>query len=333
MRKKNNGVGMCKKKNIIIKISLLLLFITLSGSLFSQEKTVPLKQKGIGCYSIDVVIDGEEADFLFDTGCSGLLLSKEFVAKIKNKKKLGIKTKSLIAGGKEEEGEIYLIKELHIGTDCFYNVLAEVPVKNEKRSHDMLLGWSVIGQFRSFGIENGILSYVLKDSLSLHYEYVEHYASLKFSVAKSSKDYNEIVKYLMQYYNDKGFTDESMYILGRCLLKLERYKEALPCFTSLYSRKYKYVDVVFHCFYSSMLLMEKHDANKYANKLIVTLLKENKLTENDLLKTKIAIPYLSFVYEWKAYVAEVDGDKELQKKYLKISKNLDYQSHSNKAKR
>ena len=113
-----------------------------------------------GCKYLYAQVNGVRVRFLFDTGCSDIMITPRVWHELKRQGKvsdtdLAESSSSVMADGREQQGYSFVIKELKLGNFTFRNVRADVA--NTTDDADCLLGQSLLGQLEYYRVSGNTL--------------------------------------------------------------------------------------------------------------------------------------------------------------------------------
>lgn len=122
---------------------------------------VPMTEERNGNQHITVLVNGIEADFTFDTGCSSLSVSRSLFEQLMRNGSVQIgdlseEVEAELANGAAHVVRRFIIKELQIGNYVMHDVQAQVGLDDYQHASS-LLGQTVTERFASYSIANNTL--------------------------------------------------------------------------------------------------------------------------------------------------------------------------------
>ena len=274
---------------------------------------------------VEVFVNGHKVRFYLDTGCYDVAISQEMFDELKKAKAIklsdytGEKKTYSYADERTGKGKVFYIDNLTIGDVVLHDIQAHVAITSNKKA-SMLLGHSVLKKFRWYMIKDKTMTFEVKDSAVMAFQTIEENAEFMFYKDKGEK---KVIEILEPYINDYRFTDYSMYLYAMSLSYAKREKDAVPFLKQLLQRHYETADVLYEL--CGIYHNDESEFKTYAKQLIEFQLSEFCLTEENLLKKKYDIDYLGYVYYCLSIYAYNNDENALEKRYLKISKNLGYE--------
>ena len=228
-------------------------FIILSLSIVSpvSGQTVIQMEKDGGVYKIPCEINGLRLKLIFDTGASNVCISESIaVMMLENgyleKEDIKGSGSSIVADGRIVDNTQINIKSLKIGELTLNNVEAVVM---HHQSAPLLLGQSAIQKLGTVSISGDKLilnnnshtyqtTYTPMPNLTL-YDRVEAASLARKAEEAYNNDYYELAA---QYYSDSyKLCDLNIYqkkCYADCLIKIDKYNEALSIYMDIISKKY-----------------------------------------------------------------------------------------------
>ncbi len=127
-----------------------LTLLTANLALAASYKTIPMNQKQMATYYVDVSLSGSgDVEFMVDTGAGYTTINEhtlELLLQADNAEYVGQLT-GVMADGRQQRLPLYRIKQLVLGGDC---VLSNVEVAVFPKNTRMLLGLSALEKAAPF---------------------------------------------------------------------------------------------------------------------------------------------------------------------------------------
>ncbi len=195
----------------------------LTATIMAEVRTVRLIDSSTGCKYVDTYVNGVAMRFLFDTGCSDVMLTPMAWNKLK---KAGAVTDadlsdtrtSVIADGRQQEGYTFVIRKLMLGGYVFYNVPASVG--KVVGDADCLLGQSLLNLMEYYTVRNNTFLFEPK--------------SISFAIVNAPDATPEqIVTALEEQYRKNELDQYYLLKYAEALRQLEKYDEAAESYEQL----------------------------------------------------------------------------------------------------
>lgn len=206
-----------KRSCLILMLSAL--WIALCGEVYN----VRFVDSQSGCKYVDTRVNGVAVRFLFDTGCSDVMLTPAVWRRLKragvaSDADLSDAVSSTVADGRKQEGHSFIIREMTIGGCVFRNVRADVA--KISGDADCLLGQSLLSHMNYYTVRGNVLEFEPKTS--------------RLSDADNAGlDAGGIVEVLEPIYLNGGLDQLYLVKYAEALREVGRYSDAVECYAQL----------------------------------------------------------------------------------------------------
>lgn len=184
-----------------------------------------------GNQRLTAVVDGEEVNFTFDTGCSSLTINQvlfdELVRKgVVKRSDLSETCEAEMANGEMHDVRYFTIKSLKMGDYVWHNVRASVGV-HDRPDADPLLGQAILSRCEYFAISNGVLVFEPKpDDVQQAIYYCDmHHTDTTF--AGNQKLEEKMRPYLA------SFSPRYLIFYAQALEYINQERQAIPIYEQL----------------------------------------------------------------------------------------------------